>query len=104
MVTKLIKETRAMNPRNKILEKRGLDHGHSQAQPGPNKKFVFENSQNVASQPPRELDPVMQQKLEYYNSPHMIRTTSTVFPESFNLCQRAALPCGIIVQPFLNVA
>lgn len=92
-----------MNPRNKILEKRGLDQGQTGAQAGQNKKFVFDNSQTIPTQPTRELDPVLKQKLEYYNSPHMIRTTSTVFPENFNLCQRAALPCGIIVQPFLNV-
>lgn len=91
-----------MNPRNKVLERRGIDQG--QPTTGQSRAFVFDNAMAQSNLPVRELDPVMKQKLEYYNSPHLIRTTSKVFPENFNVYQRAAMPCGMIVQPFLNVS
>jgi hypothetical protein len=90
-----------MNPRNRVLERRGLDQG--QATAGQGRAFVFDNTAGQVNQPPKELDPVMKQKLEYYNSPHLVKTTTSVFPENYNLYQRAAMPCGMLVQPFLTV-
>lgn len=92
-----------MNPRNKVLEKRGLETTNPGTGAQQDKKFNFDNSAQLLTQPPKELDPVLQQKLDYYNSPSFVRTTSTVFPDSLNLVQRTAFPCAAFIQPFLNV-
>lgn len=92
-----------MNPRNKVLEKRGLaGEAGTQAPVQKPGQFNFENPIGTVNQPPKELDPVLQQKLEYYNSPYFIKTTSTVFPENPTIHQRCALPCAAIIQPYMN--
>ena len=81
------------------MEKRGLVEPHQPVNPTANRRFDFDKMA-VA---PVALDPILSQKLEYYNSPHFIKTTSTVFPDNFNLHQKSCFPCAAIITPFMNV-
>lgn len=39
-------------------------------------------------------------KMEYYNSDHMVKTSTKVFPDSWNTKQRLTVPLTAIIQPF----
>lgn len=83
--------------RNKVLEKRGIETQPTNITN--TRRFDFDKF-SVA---PVVLDPVLSQKLEYYNSPHFIKTTTIVFPDNYNLCQKSCIPCSALIQPYMNV-
>lgn len=86
-----------MRAQQKILQKRG-----GKAQGGQSRPTQFGFKAKKASKR-REPDPYLLQKMEYYNCPYMVKTTTTCFPENWNAQQRLQLPLSAIIQPFQNL-
>lgn len=84
-----------MNARNKILQKHGRTNAGTTPVASNTGAFKTKTKQKTV-----EPDPTTVWKMDYYNSDSMVKTTSRVFPDSWNTKQRLELPLSAIIQPF----